>query len=206
MIFSVKIKVCEVLQLEAKTNSLDYEFGIRLFKLYEKRIIQASKVVRDTFTIDNIAIAFANFRYLTNTIINYSKRTENLKLPLYKNLTDPCFLLMIYSGIHNNKVGGMYTFPCDNVTLTDLMSLALTLLHKKYLPKPTKRIFMPVANKKMRSLGIASSLDNIVQQALTIVLTPRFECVFSDSPYSFRPNRSYHSVLKHIHNHWRDVY
>jgi hypothetical protein len=55
MNFSIKTKVCEVLQLEAKTNSLDYELGAKLFKLYEKRIIQATSGVRDTFTIDNIA-------------------------------------------------------------------------------------------------------------------------------------------------------
>jgi hypothetical protein len=104
MIFNIQIKVCDVLQLETKTNSLDYVFGRKLFKLHEKRIAQASKNVRETFTVDNIAIAFANYRYLNDIINNSTKQAENLKLPLYQSLINPCFLLIVCSKIKNNKI------------------------------------------------------------------------------------------------------
>jgi RNA-directed DNA polymerase len=195
-----------VLQLEARINSLDYTFGFKLFKLYEKRIIQAPKSVRDIFTTEKIASAFANFRGINNKILNYAKRTESLKLPFYKNLTDPCFLLVIFSNIQNTKADRVYDSFCDNITLVDLISLSSTLLHKKYFPKPIKRIFIPITCKKVRPLGIASSLDRIVQQALTIVVRPRLELVFSDFSYGFKPHCNHHSALKYIYNHWRSVH
>lgn len=200
MSFDIKTKVCEVLQLETKTNSLDYEFGFKLFKLYERRIIQAPQSVRDIFTVDKIASAFANFRSINSIILNYTKRTEGLKLPLYKNLADPCFLLLVSSIIQSNKIDGMYDFSCGNLTFMDLMSLGSAFSHKKYSPKPIKRIFIHVTNERMYPLGIASSLDKIVQRALTIVLQPCLELVFSNFSYGFRLNCGYHSALKHIYN------
>lgn len=206
MSFSIKTKVCEVLQLETKTNNVDYAFGFKLFKLYEKRIIQAPKSVRVIFTTDNIASAFANFRYINDNILNYAKKTESLKLPFYKTLADPCFLLIISSNIQNTKVDRIYHSFCDNITLVDLISLGSDLLHKKYFPKSTKRIFIPVICGKMRLLGIVSLLDKIVQRALTIVVAPRLELVFSDFSYGFKPYCNHHSALTYIYNHWRSVH
>jgi hypothetical protein len=180
--------------------SLDYEFGFKLFKRYEKRIILAPKSVRDIFTVENLASAFSNFRYITNNVFNPAKRTESLRLPLYKNLTDPCFLLVTSSSIQNIKVDCIYDAFCDNITLVDLISLSSALLHKKYFPKPTKRIFIAATCKKTHPLGIASSLDRIVQRALTIVLTPRLELVFSGFSYNFKQHCNHHSALKYSAN------
>ena len=193
MLIKVKSKVCEVLQLETKVNSLDYKLGSKLFKLYEKRIAQAPKSVREVFTVDNIMLAFANLRYLNNIVDNYSDRARRLKLPLYSNFKNPCFLLIVYSGIENSKVG--------NVTLHTLVSLGLVFSQKRYFPKPNKRIFIANTNGKMRPLGIASSCDKIVQLALMLILLPRFNRIFSDFSYGFRSGRSCHSALKCMYSH-----
>jgi hypothetical protein len=198
-IFPIKTKVCEVLQLETKSSSLDYEFGSQLFKLYEKRIARSSKNVRDTFTVDNIAIGFANLRHLENLISNHGVG-RSLRLPLYQNLTNPCFLLIVCSKLKNNKSEDISDAYCGAVPLTTLISLASVLFNKKYVPKPTKRIFIPRGNQKMRSLGIASSQDNIIQQVLKFVLVPRFERVFSDFSHGFRLKRSCHSAIKYIYD------
>lgn len=195
----IKTKVCEVLQLETKTNNLDYESGFKLFKLYEKQIIQAPKSVRNIFTIENIVNAFANFRRINDTIFNCTKKTESLKLPLYKNLADPCFLLIFSSNIQNNKVGKIYDFFYSDRILIDLISLSSALLHKKYFPRPTKRIFIRATHGKMHPLGIASSLDRIVQRALIIVITPRMNVVFSGLSYGFRQHSNNHSAIKGIY-------
>jgi hypothetical protein len=197
----IKPKVCEVLQLETKTSSLDYECGIQLFKLYEKQIVRLSKNARDVFTIGNIAIGFANYRYLGNIINNYDTGIRSLKLPLYQNLANPCFLLIVCSKIKNNKSEGISKVCCGSVTLTTILSLASDFVNKKYLPKSIKRIFILRANRKMRPIGIASSQDNIVLQALKFVLAPRFERVFSDFSHGFRSKRNCHSAIKYIYDH-----
>jgi RNA-directed DNA polymerase len=194
-----------VLQLETKTNSSDYEFGSKLFKLYKKQIAQSSKKVREVFTFGHIATAFANLRCLSDIIRNSIKREKNLKLPLYQNLTDPCFLFIAYSKLTSNKSVKINESSINNVTLASLISLSFTIYSKKYLPKPTKQVFIKKINEKTRPLGIASSQDKIVQQALKLVLSSRFERIFLDSSYGYRPKRSCHSALKHIYRHCRGV-
>lgn len=203
MVFFSQLKVCEVLQLETKTSSLDYELGSNLFKLYKKRISRSSQKVRDTFTVDNIAIGFAHFRYLTNIINNYTTRTKGFKLPVYQNLTNPCFLFIVASIIKKNKAEEIPDTFYWHVTLSGLISLGSLFFHKNYTPKATKRICIQQACGKIRFVGVASSRDRVVQQILKFVLVPRFEHIFSHFSHGFRPKRSCHSALKYISNYWQ---
>ena len=198
----IKFKVCEVLQLETKTNSLDYELGSQLFKLYEKQIARSSKNVRDSFTLDNIAIGFASFRYLGEIINNYTTKTKSLKLPLYQNLTNPCFLFVVCSEIKNNKIRGIRDVSYGAHAVSYLYYLLLQFFSiKNICPNLLKRIFILKSAGKMRPFGVASLPDNIVQQVLKFVLTPRFELVFSNFSHGCRLKRNCHSALKDIHNH-----
>lgn len=199
--FYIKIKVCEVLQLETKTNSLDYALGEQLFKSYEKQIACSSKTVRDIFTLDNISSGFTSFRYLVEIINGYTTKTKSLKLPFYQNLMNPCFLFVIYCKIKKNKIGETRNVDLGGVSLDLLVFLASGFSHKKYSPKPIKRTFIREASGKIRFFGVASLTDNIVQQVLKFVLTLRFELVFSNFSYGCRPKYNSHLALKYIHNH-----
>lgn len=194
----VKSKICEVLQTEEFHES-DYRHGRILFKNYEKRILKASKKVCAIFTFNNIVKSYSNLRRLLELSSNYTKEAGCLKLPLYQNLSDPCFLLIAFSSLKNKKVGGIDDIPIGNVTLAAILSLSIEIKNKTYSPKPTKKIFIPKANGKMRPLGISSSRDKIIQQALQIILAPLFERVFLDSSHGFRTKRSCHSALKQMY-------
>ena len=189
-----------MLQLGTKTNSLDYELGSQLFKSYEKQIARSPKNVLHSFTIDNIAIGFASLRHLGKMINNYQAKTKSLKLPLYQNLTNPCFLFVVCSEIKNNTLRGVCDAHYSTMSLITLTFLASALAHKKYLPRPIKRIFRIKSARKMSPFGLASLPDSIIQQVLKFVLTPRFELVFSQFSYGCRPKRNSHSALKHIYN------
>jgi retron-type reverse transcriptase len=89
----------------------------------------------------------------------------HLKLPLYKALCNPCVLLIAYSTLKSKKASGVDDVPIENITLASIISLSKELENKKYSPNPTKRVFIPKANGKMRPLGIASSKDKIVQKS-----------------------------------------
>lgn len=194
-----------MLQLETKTNSFDYELGGHLFKSYEKQIARSSKNVRDSFTLDSIATGFASFRHLSEIINNYTTKSKSLKLSLYQNLTNPCFLLVVCSKIKKSKIGEMHDVYHGATLLATLLSLVSALFHKKYLPKPIKRTFILKAAGKMLPFGVVSMPDSIVQQVLKFVLMPRFELVFSNSSHGCRPRRNCHSALKYINNCWRNV-
>ncbi|WP_269083191.1 reverse transcriptase domain-containing protein, partial [Agrilactobacillus composti] len=49
-----------------------------------------------------------------------------------------------------------------------------------------------------RKLGIPTVVDRLVQQAVAQVMLPRFERIFSDNSFGFRPNRSAHDAIKRV--------
>jgi group II intron reverse transcriptase/maturase len=197
-------KNCEVPQLDPN-NAWAYNDALKLFNLYEKRIGKASKKVQTVFTAINFLLAYMNLYRLTELARNYDHRAGAIKLPLYQNLCDPCILLIAYSALKGKKAGGVDDIPVENVTLSAILSLSVELRSNKYSPSPTKRIFIPKANGKMRPLGIPSSKDKILQKSLLIFLEPLFENVFLDSSHGFRPRRSCHTALKDIYFRWRGI-
>ena len=65
------------------------------------------------------------------------------------------------------------------------------LLADDYHPHPVLKVEIPKpGGKGMRTLGIPTVVDRLIQQGLHQVISPIFEPDFSESSYGFRPNRS----------------
>ena len=65
-----------------------------------------------------------------------------------------------------------------------------------YTPGAILAVEIPKANGGTRKLGIPNVQDRLIQQALHQVLSSRWEPLFSDSSYGFRPNRSAHDAIR----------
>ena len=92
----------------------------------------------------------------------------------------------------------------DGVTVAELKdwlavhwpSVKKALLEGRYLPRPVRRVDIPKPSGGVRTLGIPTLVDRLIQQALHQVLSPVFEPTFSERSYGFRPGRSAGQAVK----------
>lgn len=102
-------------------------------------------------------------------------------------------LKLAYQQVYRNKgasgVDGMEVKELKEYLDTHLDQIKEQIRKKSYKPKPVRRVEIPKDNGGTRNLGVPTVLDRFIQQAISQVLTPIYEPLFSDNSYGFRPNR-----------------
>lgn len=91
----------------------------------------------------------------------------------------------------------------DGMTVEELPAWLVTgwagvreqLLSGTYQPKPVREQQIPKSGGGVRTLGIPTVLDRLIQQCLLQVLQPGFDAGFSQHSHGFRPGRSAHDAV-----------
>ena len=61
---------------------------------------------------------------------------------------------------------------------------------ENYLSQPILGVEIPKGNGKVRLLGVPTTTDRVLQQAVSQVIAPLFETEFSSNSFGFRPNKN----------------
>jgi group II intron reverse transcriptase/maturase len=75
-------------------------------------------------------------------------------------------------------------------------SVKEALLAGRYVPQAVRRVDIPKPTGGIRTLGVPTVLDRLIQQALHQVLQPLFEPTFSEGSFGFRPGRNAHQAVR----------
>jgi RNA-directed DNA polymerase len=127
---------------------------------------------------------------------------------LFNLVYDPAFLVHAWERVTGNA--GARTAGVDGVTVAHIetrvgvhvfLDQVRDLLKSgEYRPSPVRQVKIPKGGGKLRSLGIPTVLDRVVQAACKAVLEPVFEADFQPCSYGFRPNRRAHDAIAEIHH------
>ena len=107
-------------------------------------------------------------------------------------------LMLAYQRVVENKGAA----GVDELTVSALKdhlkrhwpTIRARLLASEYQPAALRRVDIPKPQGGVRTLGIPTVVDRLIQQALHQVLQPMFEPTFSETSFGFRPGRNAHQA------------
>jgi RNA-directed DNA polymerase len=99
----------------------------------------------------------------------------------------------------------------DGMTVGDLKAwlqvnwpaVKAALLAGSYLPREVRAVDLPKPSGGVRTLGVPTVVDRLIQQAVLQVLQPIFEGGFSQASYGFRPGRNAWQAVQAARDHVR---
>jgi group II intron reverse transcriptase/maturase len=127
-----------------------------------------------------------------------ARRDKDARFTALLHHVDLACLWAAYTAINPKAVPGVDQVTWDaygqdlRANLEDLLRRARS---GAYRASPSRRVYIPKADGRLRPLGIASLEDKVLQRAVCEVLNAVYEMDFRGFSYGFRPGRGQHDAL-----------
>ena len=136
-----------------------------------------------------------------NSLTEHSGNLDYKFERLYRILFNEEMYFVAYQRIYakpGNMTAGADGQTIDQMSLTRIEKLIASLKDESYQPKPSKRVYIPKKNGKMRPLGVPAFNDKLLQEVVRMVLEAIYEGQFENPSHGFRPKRSCHTALAQV--------
>jgi RNA-directed DNA polymerase len=135
-------------------------------------------------------------------------QTKSEECALLERVVERSNMQLAYRRVVANKGAA----GVDGVVVTELAdwlkenwpSVKKALLEGRYLPQAVRRVDIPKPQGGVRTLGVPTVVDRLIQQALHQVLSPVFETGFHERSYGFRPGRSAQQAVQQAQQYVRE--
>jgi RNA-directed DNA polymerase len=98
----------------------------------------------------------------------------------------------------NHGAGGVDDRQSDELrpfVNANCQSLLNSIREGSYQPNPVRKVEIPKSTGGVRTLGIPTVVDRMIQQAIYQVLSPIYEEEFDKNSYGFRPGKNAHQAV-----------
>nr|WP_320116411.1 group II intron reverse transcriptase/maturase [uncultured Desulfuromonas sp.] len=127
------------------------------------------------------------------------------KMRLMEEVVSRSNMMAAYHRVVGNKgapgIDGMTVIALKDYLNKEWPRIKEELLNGDYQPQPVRKVDIPKPGGGVRTLGIPTVLDRLIQQALHQELMRLFEPDFSEHCYGFRPKRSAHQAVQAARRH-----
>jgi RNA-directed DNA polymerase len=127
-----------------------------------------------------------------------AKREKGTKLTALMHHVTLERLRSAYQGMNQDAAAGIdgVTWQAYGENLEGNLQSLLARVHRgSYRASPTRRVYIPKADGRLRPLGVATLEDKLLQRAVAEVMNGIYEMDFLGFSYGFRPGRSQHHAL-----------
>ena len=136
-----------------------------------------------------------------NSLTRHSNDVSYKYERLYRILFNEEMFYIAYQRIYakpGNMTAGSDGKTIDEMSLSRIEQLITSLKDESYQPQPSRRVYIPKKNGKMRPLGVPAFNDKLVQEVIRLILEAIYEGSFEQTSHGFRPDRSCHTALTQI--------
>ena len=154
--------------------------------------VEVEMEVRDKQKTQSKTVDLLNRESVNGELLDTSRLLEDVLER--DNMLQAMYRVIRNKGSHG--IDGMKTDELREHVKRTWITVKSKLLEGKYNPSPVRRVEIPKPDGGIRLLGIPTVQDRMIQQAIAQVLSKIYEPTFSESSFSFRPNKGAKDAIK----------
>lgn len=154
--------------------------------------VEVEMEVRDKQKVQSKIVDLLNRESVNDELFDTSRLLEDVLER--NNMLEAMYRVIRNKGSYG--IDGMKTDELRDHVKKTWATVKTKLLEGKYNPSPVRRVEIPKPDGGVRSLGIPTVQDRMIQQAIAQVLSKLYEPTFSESSFGFRPNRGAKNAIK----------